>query len=241
MPRASPTYPGLLHPGAENVYFASVVKLRRPAILVALMCALACVPLRAEVELSGYLKTGEQTKVILRDPAADKTSSWLNIGDTFQGYTIMGFDPAHETVALEKSGEQRHVGMKPGVVVGYDPVMAAQQAKQQAQAKAGAVAEWNAYRAARSAERRALNDAMRQLHKSKGEFLKRKAREDAVKYAKLPETRSARAQMFAAFSERWVRLKEEQMLLERNSYVGKAQRMDQLKSELAQLERWMAE
>lgn len=237
MPRASPTYPGLLHPGAENVYFASVVKPRRPAILVALMCALACMSLRAEVELTGYLITGSQAKFVLRDAETGKTSDWLAVGDTFQDYTIADFDPVQEVVALEKAGERRSLRMKPGAVVGYDPAVFAREEAQRVQA----LAQKKAARKAQGSPGDAARAAKQALIKAKDDFLKRKAREDAVKYAHNPETRNARAQLFLTMADRWMMLKEKQRALELDGRAKNANWLADLNSELAQLERGMAD
>lgn len=86
------------------------VKLR---LIFALVFGLsATVAGRAEVEFAGYIKAGAETKFVLADAAAGKTSDWLAVGATFGDYKITGFDPRTETLAVTRNGMAARLTLK---------------------------------------------------------------------------------------------------------------------------------
>ena len=55
--------------------------------------------------LRGVMVGGGPTKLSLLDKAGD-TTRWVEIGQTFAGYTVKAYDPAKETVTLLKDGKE---------------------------------------------------------------------------------------------------------------------------------------
>ncbi|HVZ65005.1 MAG TPA: DUF2059 domain-containing protein [Opitutaceae bacterium] len=53
---------------------------------------------------NAVLSMGKTHRFVLAQPDG-KASDWLNLGDTFQGYTIKAFDPATSTLDLERDGK----------------------------------------------------------------------------------------------------------------------------------------
>src|SRR5689334_1404556 len=56
---------------------------------------------RAELEFIGYTKTANESKFVLRDVGEKKNSKWLNLGDTFESYTLVSFDKKSEILSLQ--------------------------------------------------------------------------------------------------------------------------------------------
>jgi hypothetical protein len=67
---------------------------------------------QAEVEFAGYIKAGTETKFVLADAAAGKTSDWLSVGGAFGDYKITGFDPRTETLAVTRNGTAARLVLK---------------------------------------------------------------------------------------------------------------------------------
>jgi hypothetical protein len=58
-------------------------------------------PLQAAVEFSGYMITAKETRFSLKDTEKKDSSQWLAVGQSFQGYTITGFDAEQELLSLQ--------------------------------------------------------------------------------------------------------------------------------------------
>lgn len=57
-----------------------------------------------------------ETKFVLTDPAAQKTSEWIAVGGNFAGYRVTGFEAKSEMLAVERDGETRQLRLKNAAV-----------------------------------------------------------------------------------------------------------------------------
>jgi len=76
-------------------------------IIVALVSFMTCaIAYASDAIFQGYMMTsGKPLFVISTDPG--KTSGWLNVGQTFEGFLIFGFDGKSETLTLDKDGRRQ--------------------------------------------------------------------------------------------------------------------------------------
>lgn len=68
------------------------------SFLILVVCA------RADARLEGYLVTSEHPLFVLS--VEQKTSDWLAIGKSFEGFTLLGFDSKAERLTVEKDGKR---------------------------------------------------------------------------------------------------------------------------------------
>lgn len=67
---------------------------------------------------------GKETRFILVSPAG-KTSDWVRLGDTFEGYTLKSFDPAKSELAVEHNGAVSKLRLVADAAVKDAPALAA--------------------------------------------------------------------------------------------------------------------
>src|SRR3954471_22550349 len=77
--------------------------MKRP--LVGVWWVASLVSARAEIIFQGYMNTSEGSRFVLSADKAE-TSGWLGVGDTFNGFTLLRFDPKAEVLTLEKDGKR---------------------------------------------------------------------------------------------------------------------------------------
>lgn len=80
------------------------------ALATVFLCA-ATTSLRADLEFVGILVTSQTTRFALADTTTGK-SDWLERGQTFAGYKVMGYDPKEETVVLRNDAQELRVRLK---------------------------------------------------------------------------------------------------------------------------------
>jgi LysM repeat protein len=61
-------------------------------------------------EFSGVMTTGGKTRVALTDPST-KTTTWLEPGQQFRGYTIARYDANQDVVFLKKAGQETRLAL----------------------------------------------------------------------------------------------------------------------------------
>ena len=66
---------------------------------------------RADLALVGIMITSERPSFALSSEKA-KTSGWITIGQSFDGYTIVAFDPESELLAVEKDGKRQELRLR---------------------------------------------------------------------------------------------------------------------------------
>lgn len=77
----------------------------RPLIFsVTILLGLATASGRAEVEFAGYTTHGGETRFTLVDGVARLASGWVPVGGSFQGCTVLAFDPRTEVLTVNKAG-----------------------------------------------------------------------------------------------------------------------------------------
>jgi LysM repeat protein len=62
------------------------------------------------VEFSGVMTAGKQTRIALTDTAS-KTTTWVEPGQVFKGYTVARYDSKEEAVFLKKSGQETRLSL----------------------------------------------------------------------------------------------------------------------------------
>jgi len=58
---------------------------------------------RADVLFRGYMTDNERTLFVI-SVGKDHTSGWLSVGESFNGFSIVAFNPAAATLTVEKGG-----------------------------------------------------------------------------------------------------------------------------------------
>lgn len=66
----------------------------------------------AEIQFSGYFITPKSALFSLADPAVHAASGWLETGQSFEGYTIVSFDAASETLTVNKDGHRAELHLR---------------------------------------------------------------------------------------------------------------------------------
>jgi LysM repeat protein len=62
------------------------------------------------IEFSGVMTTGGKTQLALTNTAT-KTTTWVEPGEQFNGYTIARYDPKEDAVFIKKGGEETRLGL----------------------------------------------------------------------------------------------------------------------------------
>ena len=78
------------------------------ALCIAALTATAAFAADALPTFNATLTVGKETRFVLLGPDG-KSSSWLKIGDSFDGYALKAYDPKDATLELEKNGETRQI------------------------------------------------------------------------------------------------------------------------------------
>lgn len=64
------------------------------------------------LELTGYISSEAGTKFLLTDLNDGARSGWLNVGGSFRGFTLAGFDPEHRFISVTKGSETTRLVLK---------------------------------------------------------------------------------------------------------------------------------
>lgn len=78
------------------------------AVCLAALTATAALAADALPTFNATLTVGKESRFVLLGPDG-KASSWLKLGDTFDGYTLKSYDPKNAALDLEKDGQTAHV------------------------------------------------------------------------------------------------------------------------------------
>lgn len=79
---------------------------------LALAFALLTTAVHAELEFSGYLRSGESPRFVLTDKATGRTSDFLSLGNSFAGVTLAEFNAAEETLTVKRGAEVLRLRLK---------------------------------------------------------------------------------------------------------------------------------
>jgi hypothetical protein len=64
-----------------------------------------------EIEFSGVLAAGSETKVALKDKVSGE-SRWVKLGQAFEGFVVSAYEAATEVVVLTKDGQKFRLPLK---------------------------------------------------------------------------------------------------------------------------------
>ncbi len=67
--------------------------------------SLLAISARGEIVFKGYMITKEKPLFVL-SINGEHTSDWLSLGQVFEGFSIVAFDPAADLLTVEKSGKR---------------------------------------------------------------------------------------------------------------------------------------
>jgi hypothetical protein len=83
-------------------------------------------PCYAALEFAGYISIGSDLKFVITNTETKKSSLWLSVGESFEGYRISAFDPKHESLTLRKEAETLELPLRPSQVMpgGHSPELA---------------------------------------------------------------------------------------------------------------------
>jgi hypothetical protein len=82
-----------------------------PRLKLLLLVPIATVTARADIEFVGILATTQAHHFALGDTTTGKTT-WVVRGDTFAGYTVVGYEPGTDTILLRRDGADRRIRLK---------------------------------------------------------------------------------------------------------------------------------
>jgi LysM repeat protein len=85
------------------------MNLRRTAFFVAVSAA-SLIAADTGIQFAGVLTAGGRTRLALTDTAR-KTTTWVEPGDEFNGYTIARYDPKEEAIFIKKNGQETRIGL----------------------------------------------------------------------------------------------------------------------------------
>ena len=68
--------------------------------------------LRAEIEFSGFFLTAREALFYLTETEGHRSSGWLKIGQSFDDYALVSFDPGREAITLRQGGRLREVPLR---------------------------------------------------------------------------------------------------------------------------------
>ncbi len=88
------------------------MKLRRAVFIATLAAIPSLFAAEAGIEFSGILTADGKTRLALTDTAS-KTTTWVEAGGVFNGYTVARFDAKEEAVFLKKNGQEIRLGLVP--------------------------------------------------------------------------------------------------------------------------------
>lgn len=76
-----------------------------------------------EIEFAGIITAEGKTRIALMDKSK-KTTTWVQPGDTFQGYTVARYEATEEAVYLKKGGQEKRLGLIASRTTESKPVVA---------------------------------------------------------------------------------------------------------------------
>lgn len=74
--------------------------------MVGAMLAWSALTAQGEIKFAGFLMDGRQQFIALRDTVSKDTSPWLRLGQSWQGQTLIAFNPATFSVTLRQQENQ---------------------------------------------------------------------------------------------------------------------------------------
>ena len=86
------------------------MKHRSPFVLF--LVVLLSSGLRGQLEFSAFVVLPKSELFVLRDLEQDQTSGFLNLGQSFHGYTLKSFDKNREVVTVQKDGRDLEIRLK---------------------------------------------------------------------------------------------------------------------------------
>jgi LysM repeat protein len=86
------------------------MNISRAAILIALSSTALVGATDTGIAFSGVLTAGGKTRIALTD-TAKKTTTWVEPGAEFNGYTVARYDAKEEAVFLKKGGQETRLGL----------------------------------------------------------------------------------------------------------------------------------
>ena len=87
------------------------MKHRSPFVLF-LLVVLFSSGLRGELEFSAFVVLPKSELFVLRDLEQDQSSGFLNLGQSFRGYTLKSFDKNREVITVQKDGRDVEIRLK---------------------------------------------------------------------------------------------------------------------------------
>src|SRR5690349_21017060 len=63
-----------------------------------------------EIEFAGIITAEGKTRIALTDKSK-KTTTWVQPGETFNGYTVTRYEATEEAVYLKKGGQEKRLGL----------------------------------------------------------------------------------------------------------------------------------
>ena len=133
------------------------MKIRRAALL-GMMLALGLRAAESNIEFAGVLTAEGRTRIALTDKSK-KSTTWVEPGQQFNGYTVARYEEKEEAVYLKKGGQETRLGLIASKTVEARPA-----AVESATASAQATAIATAIRS----NLRQLANAARQLQQARG-------------------------------------------------------------------------
>ena len=86
------------------------MKFRRRVLTGFLAAAALLAAAEPEIEFAGIITAEGKTRIALTDKSK-KTTTWVQPGETFNGYTVARYESTEEAVYLKKGGQEKRLGL----------------------------------------------------------------------------------------------------------------------------------
>lgn len=84
--------------------------MKTPSVVIGLLIIPLCA--QAALEFSSYLQRGAEFLFVVSDTDTSRTSDFLRLGQSFQDYTVRGFNLETEVLTVERRGERLNLKLK---------------------------------------------------------------------------------------------------------------------------------
>jgi hypothetical protein len=86
-------------------------------IVATILAWVASATTTGAVEFCGYATVGDKIRFVVTEPESGDTSSWILLGETFRGYTLVAFDAKADTLTVRSTSALLKLPLKPSRVV----------------------------------------------------------------------------------------------------------------------------
>ena len=109
---ANSTHPGFRYSDARWHHQSSAKPVKTKLWFVVMLTVFTPSAGRAALEFSGYLHLANESKFVITDLEGKKSSGWIPIGASFEGYRVEGYDAQKEILTMRKGNTTMALPLK---------------------------------------------------------------------------------------------------------------------------------